>query len=99
MFNSPKHSDHHAFPAKEFQLLKNDPSSPQLPHGFLLMVHIAFSPLDWFRIMDPLVDYYARHPSSVVPEGLMGKARAEAHRFLNVHTLAFGAIAALAATL
>ena len=53
-----RHSDHHANPSREFQILRDYDDVPKLPHGYGLMIVIAMFPSLWFRLMDPiLVDW------------------------------------------
>lgn len=53
MLNAPRHSDHHASPAKPFTALDIDPDSmPVLPHSLPVMATIALVPPVWRRMMD-----------------------------------------------
>ena len=50
-----RHSDHHAYPMRPYQLLRDYRDVPQLPHGYALMFLIAAIPPLWFAIMNPRV--------------------------------------------
>jgi len=43
---------------KPYQTLLSLEDSPNLPHGYTVMLMMSFFPKMWFRIMDPLVDEY-----------------------------------------
>ncbi|CAJ1340376.1 unnamed protein product [Effrenium voratum] len=61
LFKLQRHSDHHTFPQRPFQLLRNFEESPQLPTGYFGMVLLAFFPPAFFWIMDPLVDAHNKN--------------------------------------
>lgn len=50
-----RHSDHHAYAARPYQLLRDYRDVPQLPHGYGLMFLVAVVPPLWFAIMNPRV--------------------------------------------
>ena len=52
LFNLQRHSDHHAGPARRYQVLRHHDESPQLPNGYAAMVLVALVPPLWRRIMD-----------------------------------------------
>lgn len=53
MLNAPRHSDHHAHPARAFPGLEIDRDAmPVLPHSLPVMAVIALVPPLWRRIMD-----------------------------------------------
>lgn len=56
LFQLQRHSDHHAYAARPYQVLRHFDESPQLPHGYALMILIATVPPLWFRIMDRQLD-------------------------------------------
>ena len=58
MFQVQRHSDHHAFPKRRYQLLRHYDDSPQLPLGYASMYLLALIPPLWFRIMNPRVRRY-----------------------------------------
>lgn len=54
-----RHSDHHAYPQRPYQLLRDYRDVPQLPHGYALMFTVAAIPPLWFAIMNPRVMAWA----------------------------------------
>ncbi len=54
MLNAPRHSDHHAHPARTFNTLIIPEDSPMLPRSLPMMATLALFPKRWRRIMDPL---------------------------------------------
>ncbi|MFV2034164.1 MAG: alkane 1-monooxygenase [Halocynthiibacter sp.] len=54
--NAPRHSDHHASPAKPFPALKlpEGETSPTLPRSMPVMAVLALMPGRWRRRMDPI---------------------------------------------
>jgi alkane 1-monooxygenase len=55
LYHLQRHSDHHAFPSRRYQMLRSFEEAPELPSGYGTMVVIApITPL-WRRIMDPKV--------------------------------------------
>lgn len=63
LFNLQRHSDHHAHPARRYQVLRHFDESPQLPFGYATAVVLALCPPLWRRIMDPCVARYAQTSS------------------------------------
>jgi alkane 1-monooxygenase len=60
LFQLQRHSDHHAYAARRYQVLRHNESSPQLPFGYATMFVIAMIPPLWKAIMNPRVKaYYA----------------------------------------
>ena len=55
LFKLQRHSDHHENSLKPFQTLLSLDDSPNLPHGYSLMLLLSLFPNTWFSIMDPLV--------------------------------------------
>ena len=53
LFQLQRHSDHHAFAFKPYQVLNHYDESPQLPAGYSAMILAAFLPPLWFAIMNP----------------------------------------------
>lgn len=66
MLNAPRHSDHHAHPARPFTQLRLPEDAPLLPAPLPAMAVVALLPPLWRRVMDPRAD--------AVPRG-----KAEAH--------------------
>lgn len=54
MLNAPRHSDHHANPARPFPALRLDHDMPMLPRSLPVMACVALYPRLWRRVMDPL---------------------------------------------
>lgn len=52
LFQLQRHSDHHAYAYKRYQVLNHYDESPQLPFGYPTMILIAMVPPLWFSIMD-----------------------------------------------
>lgn len=52
LFQLQRHSDHHVFAAKRYQILNHYDESPQLPYGYPTMIIIALIPPLWFKIMN-----------------------------------------------
>lgn len=53
LFHLQRHSDHHAFPSRRYQALRNFENLPQLPSGYFGMYPVAYIPTWWFKVMDP----------------------------------------------
>ena len=51
-FHLQRHSDHHAYPSRRYQSLRNFEQLPQLPSGYFGMFPLAYVPPLWFRVMD-----------------------------------------------
>ena len=54
-FHLERHSDHHAWPARHYQSLRNFDDVPQLPSGYFGMFLLSYLPPLWRRVMDPKV--------------------------------------------
>ena len=54
-----RHSDHHAYPQRPYQLLRDYRDVPQRPHGYALMFTVAAIPPLWFAVMNPRVMAWA----------------------------------------
>lgn len=52
LFQLQRHSDHHAYAYKRYQMLNHYDESPQLPFGYPTMILIAMVPPLWFNIMN-----------------------------------------------
>lgn len=52
LFQLQRHSDHHAYAHKRYQVLNHYDESPQLPFGYPTMIILAMVPPLWFGIMD-----------------------------------------------
>lgn len=60
LFQLQRHSDHHEFPRRRYQVLRHIDRSPQLPAGYATMMLLAWLPPLWRRVMDPRVRAYYR---------------------------------------
>jgi len=58
LFQLQRHSDHHAFAKRRYQVLRHHEIAPQLPAGYAAMVVLALFPPLWRRIMNPRVEAY-----------------------------------------
>lgn len=58
LFHLQRHSDHHAFPQRRYQVLRHYDQAPQLPTGYAGMYVLALIPPLWFRVMNPRVAAY-----------------------------------------
>ena len=59
LLNLQRHSDHHAHPDLRYQSLRSRPDAPQLPHGYALMILIAWVPPLWRKVMDRrVIEHY-----------------------------------------
>jgi alkane 1-monooxygenase len=59
-----RHSDHHTYGAKPYQILRHIDNGPQLPSGYLGMLVIALIPPLWRAIMDKRVLVYRKKLSN-----------------------------------
>jgi alkane 1-monooxygenase len=53
-----RHSDHHTYGGRPYQILRHMEDSPQLPSGYLGMIILAFVPPLWRYVMDKRVLNY-----------------------------------------
>ena len=58
LFQLQRHSDHHAFAVREYQVLRHFDESPQLPSGYPTMILMALVPNLWFRKMNPILEHW-----------------------------------------
>ena len=56
LFQLQRHSDHHAYAYKRYQVLDHHDQSPQLPAGYSAMIILACIPPLWFAVMDPRLE-------------------------------------------
>lgn len=56
LFQLQRHSDHHAYAHKRYQVLDHQEESPQLPAGYSAMILLAMFPPLWFAVMDPRLE-------------------------------------------
>ena len=55
LFHLERHSDHHAYPARRYQSLRNFDNIPELPNGYFGMYMLSYVPWLWFKVMDKRV--------------------------------------------
>ena len=77
-FHLQRHSDHHAHPARPYQVLRHFEGLPQLPTGYPGCMLMAMIPPLWFRVMDPKVMEWAGGELSKVNLHEPARARLEA---------------------
>jgi alkane 1-monooxygenase len=53
LFHLQRHSDHHSWPSRRYQSLRDFPDLPQLPSGYFGMFPLSYIPPLWFRVMNP----------------------------------------------
>jgi len=58
LFNLQRHSDHHAYASRPYQVLRHFDESPQLPFGYPLMIIMALFPPLWFKIMNKKLEVW-----------------------------------------
>ena len=58
-FHLQRHSDHHAYPMRAYQVLRDYDDVPSLPTGYGGCFALAFIPPLWFAIMDKRVMKWA----------------------------------------
>jgi alkane 1-monooxygenase len=65
LFQLQRHSDHHAFANRRYQILRHFEQSPQLPFGYPTMILIALVPPLWFALMNPKLEQWKRATFSI----------------------------------
>ena len=58
LFQLQRHSDHHAYAKRRYQVLRHYEESPQLPGGYASMYVLALFPPLWKKVMNPRVAAY-----------------------------------------
>lgn len=56
LFQLQRHSDHHAYASRPYQVLRHFEQSPQLPGGYPAMILLALVPPLWFAVMNPRLE-------------------------------------------
>ena len=56
LFQLQRHSDHHVYAARPYQVLRHFDEAPQLPFGYSLMILISYVPPLWFALMNPRLE-------------------------------------------
>jgi len=60
LFKLQRHSDHHAFASRRYQILRSFDESPQMPTGYAGMLLLALIPPLWFKVMNDRVEQNAK---------------------------------------
>jgi len=58
LFQLQRHSDHHTYAAKRYQVLDHCDESPQLPYGYPTMILLSLIPPLWFSVMDERLEQW-----------------------------------------
>lgn len=66
LFQLQRHSDHHAFAHKRYQVLHHYDESPQLPSGYPTMIMLALIPPAWFALMNPRLEAWEKQEASAI---------------------------------
>lgn len=77
-FHLQRHSDHHAYPQRAYQVLRDYEDVPKLPTGYGGCFAMAFIPPLWFKVMDKRVMAWAGGDLSKVNLHEPARARLEA---------------------
>ena len=77
-FHLQRHSDHHAYPQRPYQVLRDYDDVPTLPTGYGGCFAMAFIPPLWFKVMDKRVVEWAEGDLSKVNMHEPARARLEA---------------------
>ncbi len=65
LFQLQRHSDHHAFTHRPYQILRHYDASPQLPAGYPVMILLALVPPLWFWVMDSKISDWQQQFSDI----------------------------------
>jgi alkane 1-monooxygenase len=60
LFQLQRHSDHHAYAHKRYQILNHYDQSPQLPFGYPTMILLAMVPPVWFGMMNKRLEQWQK---------------------------------------
>lgn len=60
LFKLQRHSDHHAYASRRYQVLRSFAESPQMPTGYAGMLLMSAIPPLWFRVMNKRLEPYER---------------------------------------
>lgn len=69
LFQLQRHSDHHANPARRYQVLRDFDDVPTMPSGYPFMFTLALFPPLWKRVMNPKVLAWVGGDTSKVNNG------------------------------
>ncbi len=74
LFHLQRHSDHHAYASRPYQVLRHFDESPQLPFGYPIMILMSLCPPLWFKVMNKRLEewqqnaYDTEHIAKVVKQ-------------------------------
>lgn len=68
LFQLQRHSDHHAWAKRRYQVLRHHEVAPQLPAGYATMFVLAMVPPLWMKIMNPRVEAYYQNETHQLTE-------------------------------
>jgi alkane 1-monooxygenase len=60
LFQLQRHSDHHAYAHKRYQVLNHYDESPQLPYGYPTMILLALFPPFYFKMMNGRLEHWRK---------------------------------------
>jgi alkane 1-monooxygenase len=63
LFQLQRHSDHHAYAHRRYQVLRHVEESPQLPAGYPAMILLALVPPLWFKVMNKKLEEWKQQYS------------------------------------
>jgi alkane 1-monooxygenase len=66
LFKLHRHSDHHAFASRRYQILRSFEESPQMPSGYAGMITLALFPPLWFFVMNDRVKKFQERLAATV---------------------------------
>lgn len=58
LFHLQRHSDHHAFASRPYQVLRHFDESPQLPFGYPVMILMSLIPPLFFKVMNRRLEHW-----------------------------------------
>jgi alkane 1-monooxygenase len=61
LFHLQRHSDHHAYAARPYQVLRHFDESPQLPYGYTMMILMSLVPPIWFKVMNKRLEEWQKN--------------------------------------
>lgn len=73
LYQLQRHSDHHAYPSRPFQALRNFEEAPVLPSGYATMLIPVLIPKLWFKMMDKRV--YEHYQGDLTKANIYPKRR------------------------
>eukprot|EP00347_Sterkiella_histriomuscorum_P016397 403353344 len=56
LFKLQRHSDHHAYAYKPYQILDSFPESPMLPYGYSVSLILSYFPFIWQKVQNPVTE-------------------------------------------